>query len=145
MSRRTEAVPVTGAVELVDLLTTAQRMLARGLAALFEEEQATVEQWRILRALSVDQGRSMGELAVALEIPHPTLTRLVDGLVDSAHLYRTQSSRDRRRISVHLSARGEELLGRLNSFAAAHEEALRLRHGGDVVEDLKRALDALRA
>lgn len=145
MSRRTEAVPVTGAVELVDLLTTAQRMLARGLTALFEEEQATVEQWRILRALSVDQGRSMGELAVALEIPHPTLTRLVDGLVDSAHLYRTQSSRDRRRISVHLSARGEELLGRLNSFAAAHEEALRLRHGGDVVEDLKRALDALRA
>lgn len=145
MSRRTEAVPPTGALELVDLLTTAQRALARGLAALFEEEQATVEQWRILRALSGDQGRSMGELAVALEIPHPTLTRLVDGLADSAHLYRTQSSQDRRRISVHLSGRGVELLGRLDSVAAAHEVALRRHYGDDTIEDLKKALDALQA
>ena len=62
--------------ELVDLLTATQRWLARDLGAFLEEEGTTLDQWRILRSLTIDGGRSMGELAASLEIPNPTLTRL---------------------------------------------------------------------
>jgi len=87
---------------LVDALTSVQRMLARDLAARFEDENATLEQWRVMRALANAPGLSMGEIATELEIPQPTLTRVVDSLVDSALLYRTQSAEDRRKVSVHL-------------------------------------------
>ncbi|WP_018683774.1 MarR family winged helix-turn-helix transcriptional regulator [Actinokineospora enzanensis] len=129
--------------DLVDLLTRAQRALARDLGTALEEERASVEQWRVLRALAVE-GRSMGELAVAVEIPHPTLTRLVDALVDSALLYRSQSPEDRRRVSVHISELGRDKLDRLEALAAAHEHALADRLGPEAVaglSDLLRAFD----
>ncbi len=115
--------------ELVDLLTRTQRALARDLGAALEEEGATVEQWRVLRALSTADDVSMGELAAIVEIPHPTLTRLVDALVDSAYLYRSHSSRDRRRVSVHVSDLGRDKLKRLDALAEAHEQSLIATHG----------------
>lgn len=131
--------------QLVDQLTSTQRVLTRGLAARFEDEGTTVEQWRILRALTGTGGVQMGELAVVLEMPHPTLTRLVDGMVESANLYRTQSSEDRRRVSVHLSNRGGSLLERLDAIADDHEKSLRSLHGDAVVDRLSDALSAFTA
>ncbi|GAA2287331.1 MarR family transcriptional regulator [Actinomadura luteofluorescens] len=128
--------------ELVDLLTRTQRALARDLGARLEEEGATVEQWRVLRALAEADDVSMGELALIVEIPHPTLTRLVDGLADSAYLYRSHSSRDRRRVSVHVSDLGRAKLERLEALARAHEQALAERHG-DTIENLSALLSDL--
>ncbi|WP_257901210.1 MarR family winged helix-turn-helix transcriptional regulator [Saccharothrix obliqua] len=128
--------------DLVDLLTRAQRALVRALAGALEEEGVTVDQWRVLRALAAEE-RSMGELAAALEIPHATLTRTVDTLVDSAYLYRSQSAEDRRRISVHVSDLGHVKLRRLESLAAAHERALADRVGRHTVVDLAGMLRSL--
>jgi DNA-binding MarR family transcriptional regulator len=125
---------VAGA-DLVDLLTRVQRALVRDLGTVLEEEGFTVDQWRVLRALAARE-RSMGELSAALEIPHPTLTRVVDALVDSALLYRSQSEEDRRRVSVHASALGRTTLDRLEALAAAHERALATRVGRDTVTRL---------
>ncbi|GAA1342378.1 MarR family transcriptional regulator [Catellatospora bangladeshensis] len=127
---------------MVDLLTRTQRALVRDLGAVLEEEGVTVDQWRVLRALA-DEERAMGELAAALEIPHPTLTRLVDGLVDSAFLYRSQSGEDRRKVSVHVSDLGLAKLDRLESLAAAHERTLADRLGRGTVADLSALLRGL--
>jgi DNA-binding MarR family transcriptional regulator len=127
VAEKQDTAPTTGTVtgtELVDLLTRTQRALARDLGAVLEEEGATVEQWRVLRALAGADDMSMGELAAVVEIPHPTLTRLVDALVDSAHLYRSHSTRDRRRVSVHVSDLGRDKLKRLEALAEAHERSL---------------------
>jgi DNA-binding MarR family transcriptional regulator len=129
--------------ELVDLLTRTQRALARDLGAVLEEEGATVEQWRVLRALAGADDMSMGELAAVVEIPHPTLTRLVDALVDSAHLYRSHSTRDRRRVSVHVSDLGRDKLKRLDALAEAHERTLIATHGRQTVQDLSALLSRL--
>ncbi|RLK54900.1 MarR family winged helix-turn-helix transcriptional regulator [Actinokineospora cianjurensis] len=131
--------------DLVDLLTRAQRALARDLGAVLEEESTTVDQWRVLRALAAaPDGRSMGELAVTVEIPHPTLTRLVDALVDSAYLYRTQSPEDRRRVSVHISELGRTKLDRLEALATTHEKSLVDRLSEDTVTALSALLRDLR-
>jgi DNA-binding MarR family transcriptional regulator len=129
--------------ELVDLLTRTQRALARDLGAALEEEGATVEQWRVLRALADADDVSMGELAAIVEIPHPTLTRLVDALVDSAYLYRSHSARDRRRVSVHVSDLGRDKLKRLDALAEAHERTLIATHGRQTVQDLSALLSRL--
>lgn len=129
--------------QLVDLLTRTQRALARDLGALLEEEGITVEQWRVLRALATTDDVSMGELAVIVEVPHPTLTRLVDSLADSAYLYRSHSPRDRRRVSVHVSDLGRTKLDRLEALARAHEQTLATRHGQETVQELSALLERL--
>ena len=142
MIEKQDTAPTTGA-ELVDLLTRTQRALARDLGAVLEEEGATVEQWRVLRALADADDMSMGELAAVVEIPHPTLTRLVDALVDSAHLYRSHSTRDRRRVSVHVSDLGRDKLKRLEALAEAHKQSLIAAHGQDTVHALSALLSRL--
>jgi DNA-binding MarR family transcriptional regulator len=126
---------------LVDVLTAAQRRLARGLAVALAEEGRTLDEWRLLRALADGEGHQMGELAETLVIPHPTLTRLVDGLVDSSLVYRRQSRADRRRVAVFLGRRGEQRLARLDAVAAGHELAVRQSpHWADIAAALRTAV-----
>ncbi|MFF7247193.1 MarR family winged helix-turn-helix transcriptional regulator [Embleya sp. NPDC008237] len=110
---------------LVEMLTLAQRRLTRTLTHTLAEENCTFDQWLVLRALGDGEGRSMGDLAQSLLIPHASLTRIVDALVDNGWIYRRQSGTDRRRITAHLSRRGHDRLARLNALAEAHESAVR--------------------
>ncbi|MEV7770636.1 MarR family transcriptional regulator [Kitasatospora sp. NPDC086791] len=110
---------------LVELVTLAHRRLTGGLAAALAEEDCTVDQWRVLRALADDRGHPMGELAQALLIPQASLSRLVDSLADSGLVYRRQDDQDRRRITAHLSRQGRARLTRLDALAAAHDDAVR--------------------
>jgi DNA-binding MarR family transcriptional regulator len=113
------------AVSFLEALTVAQREAARRVAAVLAPEGFTVEQWRILRALGDGAGHAMGELAAALRIAGPTLTRLVDGLVDQSLVYRRQATEDRRRLSVHLARAGRTRLDLLDALVAAQEQAVR--------------------
>lgn len=144
MAGRRTTLREVGPTNLVDALTSVQRMLARDLATRFEDERATLEQWRVMRALANAPGLSMGEIAAALEIPQPTLTRVVDSLVDSALLYRTQSAEDRRKVSVHLSTLGRRKLARLDALADAHERSLTAHFGEQMLNRLVSSLQTLR-
>jgi DNA-binding MarR family transcriptional regulator len=126
--------------DLVELLTVTQRRVARGVAAVLAEDGATLDGYRLLRALAGGAGRSMGELVAALHLPAPTLTRLVDGAVDAALAYRLPDPRDGRKVVVHLSEAGRLRLARLEALVAAHEAALATTLGGDRVSALVRAL-----
>lgn len=132
------------ATHLVDTLTSVQRMLARDLAIRFEDEASSLEQWRVLRALANAPGLSMGEIAAILEIPQPTLTRIVDSLVDSAQVYRTHSAEDRRKVSVHLSTIGRQKFLRLDALAAAHERSLAALFGHQMLDRLVLILETMR-
>lgn len=108
---------------LLEVITVAQRDLARRVAGVLTPEGFTVDQWRILRALADGAGHPMGELAESLRIPNPTLTRSVDGLVDQSLVYRRQAVQDRRRLDVHLARQGHARLVRLDALVKAQEVA----------------------
>lgn len=109
---------------LVERLTVAQRHAAAGLSRALAKDGCTLDQWRVLRTLGDGEGHLMGELAASLLIAQPTLTRVVDALTDTGAVYRRQSDRDGRRVSVHLSRQGRVRLTRLSALVQAHEEAL---------------------
>jgi DNA-binding MarR family transcriptional regulator len=69
----------------------------------------TLDQWRVLDLLADDDGQSMIEIATYALVPPPTLTKIVDRLIDSALVYRRPDETDRRRILVFLSERGREV------------------------------------
>ncbi|MFC4529432.1 MarR family winged helix-turn-helix transcriptional regulator [Sphaerisporangium dianthi] len=128
---------------LAYLLTRAERSVNRGLSAALAAEDVTVEQWRILQALADGRGHSMGDLAEAALMPHPTLTKAVDRLVERAVVYRGNDPADRRKVAVFLANRGSELLGRLEAGIAEHHRAIRATYGGVRTERLMRDLELL--
>lgn len=84
-----------------------------------------LDQWRVLDIVARRGGIAMSALAEAVPMPAPSLTRLVDHLVEDALLYRADDPGDRRRVLVHVSSRGEQVHGRLAALvAAADSEAL---------------------
>ncbi|RBY83574.1 MarR family transcriptional regulator [Geodermatophilus sp. TF02-6] len=137
--------PAVPDASLVELLTVTQRRVARGVAAVLAEDGATLDSYRVMRCLAAGPGRSMGELVAALSLPPPTLTRLVDGLVDTAEAHRLPDPADGRRVRVHLSARGRTRLTRLEGLVRAHEAAFAATLGSERVDALVRALAGLEA
>lgn len=129
--------------DLVELLTVTQRRVAGGVSAVLAEDGATLDGYRLLRVLAGSGGHSMGELVATLQLPAPTLTRLVDAAVDAALAYRLPDPGDGRKVVVHLSDVGRARLGRLEALVRAHEAALAESLGGDRVEALVRALTDL--
>ena len=134
----------TASDDLVELLTVTQRRVARGVGAVLAEDGATLDGYRLLRALSAG-GRAMGELVAALHLPAPTLTRLGDSAVDATLAYRLPDPDDGRKVVVHLSDAGRVRLGRLEALVRAHESALADALGGERVDALVRALTDLAA
>ena len=131
--------------DLVELLTVTHRRVARGVTAVLAEDGATLDGYRLLRALAGGNGRSMGELVAALHLPAPTLTRVVDSAVDAALVYRLPDPDDGRKVVVHLSEPGRARLSRLEALVRALESALATSLGADRVAALTRALGDLAA
>jgi DNA-binding MarR family transcriptional regulator len=128
---------------LAYLLAEAEQAVNRGLAESLGAEGVTVEQWRILRALSDGYGHSMGDLAAAVLMPHPTLTKAVDRLIEGALVYRRQDEVDRRRVAVYLADRGRDLVRRLDGQAIEHHRRIEAAYGAQRTERLMRELGRL--
>ncbi|HWM04280.1 MAG TPA: MarR family transcriptional regulator [Actinophytocola sp.] len=98
---------------LVRLLGQVERRVSRQLEATLAEERLTVDQWRVLDLLSEGPGRTMSYIAAATGVPGPTLTKIVDRLIDAAAVYRLVDPRDRRRVLAFISDDGRLLHDRL--------------------------------
>ncbi|MGW0842365.1 MarR family winged helix-turn-helix transcriptional regulator [Streptomyces sp. NPDC002787] len=94
--------------ELLHLLTRAERLSVRRVQSVLDEFDCSVEAWRVLDLLSDGQGRNMTALAEHAFLPAPSLTKLIDQLVDQNLVFRRVDPTDRRRVLAHLTPRGME-------------------------------------
>lgn len=99
--------------DLAWLLSQASHQLTTRLCAVLEPEGLTLSQWWVLGLLADGTGHGMGEVADYAMLPPPTLTKAVDQLVAANLVYRRADRHDRRRVLVHLTARGRRLHARL--------------------------------
>jgi DNA-binding MarR family transcriptional regulator len=139
--RASEASPCPAA--LVELLTATSRRLFRTVAAALAEDGATLDGYRVLRSLVAAPGVTMGQLGAGLQLPGPTATRVVDGLVDAALAYRLPDPADRRRVVVHPSALGRIRLARWEALVQAREQSLARSLGEQRTAELAGSLSRL--
>ncbi|MDZ7884135.1 MAG: MarR family transcriptional regulator [Mycobacterium sp.] len=107
---------------------------------LLDSEVGTIEGWRVLGALRGGEGFTMSEMSTAMAIPPPTLTRIVDKLVDGGFVLRRVDATDRRRVLIYLSARGKSKVRRLARQEAAMKATLAEEFGEDGAVHLIRTL-----
>lgn len=128
---------------LAYLLAQANREINRQLDARLKSEGVQAEQWRILKVLSDGDGHSMGDLAEAVLLNHPTLTKTIDRMMANSLVYRVPAPHDRRRMLIFCSDRGLALARRLNSLALSQEDHIARSWGDKATSDLKRLLESL--
>jgi MarR family transcriptional regulator for hemolysin len=73
------------------------------------EAGGSVPTWLILNSLKADERRTQLELARAVGIEGPTLTRHLDGLEEDGLVRRVRGGADRRAVRVEVTTEGERL------------------------------------
>lgn len=124
-------------------ITSVERRLTAALAPDLERQGVSVEQWRVLDYLDSREGRTMRDIAVAVTVPAPTLTKLVDRLVSSNLVHRRSDPQDRRRVLVLLTPRGRALRQQLQKVVDQHHHRLVEVLGEDGYADLAELLGRL--
>ena len=127
----------------VDLL----RQVASGLTSRVEEilgaSDLTLDQWRVLHTVDERGPLSMSDLSGRTRVSGPTVTRIVDRLVERSLLYRNVDPADRRRVVVHAAERGRALCRSLAPrIAEAERDGLAVLSSAET-RTLRRLLERL--
>jgi MarR family transcriptional regulator, transcriptional regulator for hemolysin len=101
--------------------------------------------WLVLNALRAQERRTQLELARAIGVEGPTLTRHLDGMEGAGLVERRRSSADRRAVQVELTAAGQELHTRLLEAVIAFNRHLHAGLEPTQVEALRATLAQLEA
>lgn len=76
----------------------------------------TLTQMHYLEMISELKNPNLTELAVAMKLTKPTITVLVDKLIEKELVYKVQSDADRRSTHLHLTERGK-LINQMHEYA----------------------------
>jgi DNA-binding MarR family transcriptional regulator len=129
--------------QLPYLLARANRHVHGDLQTMLKSKGVPVEQWRILQVLSDGRGRSMGDLAKAVLMNHPALTKTIDRMIMRALVHRRHDPDDNRRVLVHISDFGADLVAQCEEQIASYEDTLAERLGPRNAKQLRRLLNTL--
>jgi MarR family transcriptional regulator, transcriptional regulator for hemolysin len=125
------------------LLATTSKAVGRAFNKALAAQGGSIPVWLILNALKTEQRRSQLDLAHAVGIEGPTMTRHLDALEQGGLVERKRDPVDRRAVQVQLTRAGHALHGRLLKVVIAFNQQLRTGLSRDDIETLRRLLGML--
>lgn len=125
------------------LLATTSKAVGRAFNSALAEGGGSIPIWLILNALKSGRPRTQLDLARAVGIEGPTLTRHLDGMERAGLVRRQRSTRDRRTVQVELTRAGHALHGRLLKAVISFNQQLRTGIDRQDEEALRRLLTQL--
>lgn len=99
------------------LMSDASRLMRRRFDERARAIGVTRAQWKVLFALSREEGLNQGALAQRLEVEAITLSRMIDRLEEAALVERRHAPADRRAWQLYLTDRARPLLDQLRAIA----------------------------
>ena len=114
-----------------------QEQLSEGFSALFKPYGLTQPRYNVLRILRGVGGKGLSTMAILEPMINriPDITRLVDRLERASYIKRQTSKKDRRVIFVKITAKGLDLLSKLDKpVLKLHKEQLSHLTRGELTE-----------
>jgi MarR family transcriptional regulator for hemolysin len=105
-------------------LANASKAVGRAFNDRLAGAGGSVPVWLILSSLKSNERRTQLDLARAVGIEGPTLTRHLDGLEENGIVRRVRDGSDRRAVRVELTAEGERLFQTLRQAVIAFNRDL---------------------
>ena len=109
---------------LAYLLARASHLISGEFPREVEASGLSVQEWRVLATLADRPDCTVGALAEITLTKQPTLTKLVDRMVQDGLVRRRAGKTDRRQALVSITPRGLALVQPLLERAAQHERAV---------------------
>jgi DNA-binding MarR family transcriptional regulator len=128
---------------LAYLLARASFIVSSEFHATLKNWELSVPEWRVLACLMDVEGLSVGELAAMALMKQPGLTKVLDRMERDALVSRAGTSDDRRRVTIHLTAKGRARVKPVQRAAKAHEAELMGQFTAEQRATIKSALDLL--
>jgi MarR family transcriptional regulator for hemolysin len=125
------------------LLATTAKAVGRAFNAALAEHGGSIPIWLVLSALESEPRRTQLDLARAVGIEGPTLTRHLDGMEQAGLVGRRRGTPDRRAVQVELTPAGHALHGRLLEAVIGFNRQLRAGLTAEDVGTLRRLLSRL--
>ncbi len=111
--------PAETAAELLDVVPLIMRSIRAEMRA-HRAVDLSVPQFRALAYLNHREGASLSDVADHLGLTLPSMSKLIDGLVERKLVTREFDSVDRRRVTLALTARGHAILQTSHASTQAH-------------------------
>jgi MarR family transcriptional regulator for hemolysin len=124
-------------------LANTSKAVSRAFNDRLVDAGGSVPMWLILSSLKSNERRTQLELARAVGIEGPTLTRHLDGLEENGLVRRVRDGDDRRAVRVELTPEGERLFHTLRQAVIAFNRALTAGVGEPELERLRTSLARL--
>jgi len=124
-------------------LANTSKAVSRAFNDRLADAGGSVPMWLILSSLKSNERRTQLELARAVGIEGPTLTRHLDGLEENGLVLRVRDGNDRRAVRVELTDEGERLFQTLRQAVVAFNRALTDGVAENELERLRTALARL--
>lgn len=124
-------------------LANTAKAVSRAFNERLAEAGGSVPTWLILSSLKAVERRTQLELARAVGIEGPTLTRHLDGLETDKLVRRVRSGSDRRAVRVELTADGERLFQTLRQAVIAFNRSLTAGLGEQELDRMRKTLSRL--
>ena len=124
-------------------LAISSKAVSRAFNDRLAEAGGSVPVWLILSSLKADERRTQLDLARAVGIEGPTLTRHLDGLEEEGIVRRVRDGGDRRAVRVELTAKGEKLFATLRQAVIAFNRELTADFSEVELERMRKALARL--
>jgi DNA-binding MarR family transcriptional regulator len=125
------------------LLAHASNLVSRQIDEIAFAEQMSRNKCKVLLTLIDNDGVSLNELANLMIIKQPTLSRIVETMVDAGWLERTVVARDRRAVNIRLTKLGLDQAQPLLLHARKMDAIIEKNMGFTASEHLKKLLSQL--
>lgn len=124
-------------------LAHTSKRVSRAFADALAEAGGSLPMWLVLTNLQGQSWPAQHQLARALRIEGPTLTRHLDGLEEEGLVVRRRDANDRRAVSVELTERGRTKHADLLRAVQAFNRRLLAGLSADEIEELRKLLARL--
>ncbi len=127
-------------------LLRAREAAMRQFRPMLKKHDLTDQQWRVLRALTTEQGpMTVGELVTATFLLGPSLTRILGNLVERGLIDRVVPEHDQRQGVISLTAEGTAMVAAVAPSSEATYDAIEQHFGPDKMLQLMELLHQLAA
>jgi MarR family transcriptional regulator, transcriptional regulator for hemolysin len=124
-------------------LATTAKAVSRAFNDRLAEAGGSLPTWLILSSLKGDAWRTQLDLARAVGIEGPTLTRHLDGLEEQGLVRRVRDAADRRAVNVELTPAGERLFDELRQAVVGFNRRLTAGLSETDLDSARKTLDRL--
>ncbi|UZR92559.1 MarR family winged helix-turn-helix transcriptional regulator [Chondrinema litorale] len=105
--------------EIIDFISNSTKENKEGVLSEDEFSKLTIKQYFYLDLISRMENPTFTELADALQITKPSVSAIVNKLVDKGYIIKVQSEDDQRSYNLHLSDKGKTLIEAENKIYRA--------------------------